>query len=157
MKLTSTVCKEIISMDLNDKTIASFQPDVSPGHYNFKLQANEINFENFSAQQYFKNPYRNPFQSSSLLAIRTFFRICCVIEMFLRCFKRLVLFLTEFYGHLPCLNLAKIRDTADKAQGVSLIYKTNKAGPRREPCGTPELTDSHPEPRLAQFADQMSM
>ena len=46
-----------------------------------KLQANEINFENCSAQQYFKNPYRNPFQSSSLLPIRTFFCICCVIEI----------------------------------------------------------------------------
>jgi len=109
MKLN--VCKEITSMDLNDKTIASLQPNVSPWRYNLKLQANEINFENCSAQQYFKNPYRNPFQSSSLLAIRTFFCICCVIEMFLHCFKRLFLYFTEFDGHFPCLNLAKICDT----------------------------------------------
>ncbi len=41
-------------MDLNDKTIASLQPDVSSGRYNLKLQANKINFENCSAQQHFK-------------------------------------------------------------------------------------------------------
>ena len=34
------VCKEITSMDINDKTIASLQPNVSPGRYNLKLQAN---------------------------------------------------------------------------------------------------------------------
>ncbi len=50
------VCKKNISMDLNDKTIASLQPNVSPGRYNLKLQANEINFENCSAQQCF-NPF----------------------------------------------------------------------------------------------------
>ena len=43
MKLN--VCKEITSMDVNDKTIASLQPNVSPGNYNLKLQAKEINFE----------------------------------------------------------------------------------------------------------------
>ena len=74
-------------MDLNENTIALPQPDMSPGRYNFKLQANEINFENCSGQQYFKNRYRNPFQSYSLLAIRTFFCICRVIEMFLHCLK----------------------------------------------------------------------
>ena len=84
------VCKEITSMDLNDKTIASLQPNVFPGRYNLKLQANEINFENSSAQQYF-----NPFRSFSLLAIRTFFCICFVIEMFLYCFKWLFLCFTE--------------------------------------------------------------
>ncbi len=89
-------------MDLNDKTIASLQPNVSPGGYNLKFQANETNFENCSARQYFKNPYRNPFQSSSLLAIRTFFCICC--------FKRIFLYFTEFDGHFACLNLANIRD-----------------------------------------------
>ena len=75
MKLN--VCKEITSMGVNDNTIASLQPNVSSRHYNLKLQANEINFENCSAQQYFKNRYRNLFQSSSLLA---FFCIRCVIE-----------------------------------------------------------------------------
>ncbi len=90
MKLN--VCKEITSMDLNDKTIASLQPNVSPGRNNLKLEANTINFENCSAQQHFKNPYRNPFQSLSLLAIRTFFCIWCVIEMFFHCFKRLFLY-----------------------------------------------------------------
>ncbi len=85
------VCKEIASMDLNDKTISSLQPNVSLGRYNLKLKANEINFENCSTQQYYKNPYRNPFQSSSLLAIRTFYCICRVIKMFLHCFKRLYL------------------------------------------------------------------
>ena len=94
MKLN--VCKEITSMDLNDKTEASLQPNVSPGRYNLKLQVNEINFENCSAQQYFKNPHRNPFQSSSLLAIRSYFCICCVIEMFLHCFKWLFLILLKF-------------------------------------------------------------
>ena len=70
MKLN--VCKEITSVHLNDKAIASLQPNVSLRHYNLKLLANEINFENCSAQQFFKNPYHNPFhQSSSLLAIRT--------------------------------------------------------------------------------------
>ncbi len=80
---------EITSMDLNDKTTASLQPYVPPGCYNIKLQANEITFENCSAQQYFKNPYCNPFQSCSLLAIRIFFCICCVIKMFMRWFKQL--------------------------------------------------------------------
>ncbi len=101
----------MLVMDRNDKTIASLQPNVFPGRYNLKLQANKINFENCSAQQYFKNPYRNPFQSSSLLAIRAFFCICCVIKMLLHCFKRLVLYFTKLNGHFPCLNLAKIRDT----------------------------------------------
>ena len=32
-------------MDLNDKTIASLKPNVFPGRYNLKLEANEINFE----------------------------------------------------------------------------------------------------------------
>ncbi len=109
MKLT--VYEEIASMDVNDKTIASLQPNVSSGRYNVKLQANKINFENCSAQQYLKNSYRNPFQSSSLLAIRTFFCIWCVIEMFLRCFKWLFLYISELDGHIPCLNLAKIRET----------------------------------------------
>ena len=102
------VCKEITSMGLNDKTITSLRPNMSPRRYHLKLQANEIYFENCSAQQYFKNPYRNPFQSSSLSAISTFFCICCVIEMFLHCFKQLFLYFTEYYGHFPFLNLAKI-------------------------------------------------
>ncbi len=82
-----------------------------PGRKNLKLQADETNFENCSAKHYFKIPYRNPFQSSSLLAIRTFFCICFVNEMFLHCFKRLFLYFSEFDGLLPYLNLAKIRDT----------------------------------------------
>ena len=32
--------------------------------------------------------------------------------MALHCLKSLVLYFTEFDGHFPCLNLAKIRDTA---------------------------------------------
>ncbi len=52
MKLN--VCKEITSIVLNDKTIASLQPNVSLGRYNFKIQANKVNFENCLAQQYFK-------------------------------------------------------------------------------------------------------
>ncbi len=67
MKLN--VCKEINSMILNDKTIASLQPNVSPGRYDLKLQANKIIFENCSAGPYFKNPYRNPFQYSTPSAI----------------------------------------------------------------------------------------
>ena len=50
-------------MNRNDKTIASLQPNVSLRHYYLKVQANEINFENCSAQHYFKNTYCNPFQS----------------------------------------------------------------------------------------------
>ena len=75
MKLN--VCKEITSMNLNDKTVALLQPNVSPGRYNLKLQANEINFENCSAQQYFKNQisqsvsifftFGNPYPLSYLL------------------------------------------------------------------------------------------
>ncbi len=83
MKLN--VCKEITSMDLNDKTIVSLQPNVSPWRCILKLQANEIEFKNCSVKQYFKNAYRNPFQSSSLLAIRTLCCICRVIEMFPHC------------------------------------------------------------------------
>ena len=106
------VGKQITFMDVNDKTIASLQTNVSPGRYNLKIQADFINFENCSAQQYFQSPYRNPFQSSSLLAICTFFYIYCVIEKFLHCFKRLFVYFNEFYGHFSCLHLAKIRDTA---------------------------------------------
>ena len=51
LAMKPNVCKEITSMDLNDKTIASLQPNVSPGRYNLELQANEINFENCSAQK----------------------------------------------------------------------------------------------------------
>ncbi len=69
-------------MDPNDKTIVSLQPDVSPGRYKLTLQANETNLEICSAKQYFKNPNNNPFQSSSLLAIRTR-SIVFAIEMFL--------------------------------------------------------------------------
>ncbi len=105
MKLN--VCKESAPMDPNDKTIASLQPNVTPERYNLKLQANENNFENCSAQQHFKNLYRNPFQSSSVLAIRA----SCVIEMSLHCFKRLFLYFTELDGHFLWLNLAKIRDS----------------------------------------------
>ncbi len=36
------------------QTIASLQPNLSPMRYNLKLQANETNFENCSAQQYSK-------------------------------------------------------------------------------------------------------
>ncbi len=53
MKLNG--CKEVTSMDLNDRTLALMQPNVPSGLYDLKLQANEINFENWSAQQYFKN------------------------------------------------------------------------------------------------------
>ena len=99
MKLN--VCKEITSMDLNGKTIASLQPNVSPGRLHLNLQANEISFENCSAQQYFKNPYHNPFQSSSFLAIRTFFGICCVIEVFLHSLKRLFLYFHRILWLFP--------------------------------------------------------
>ncbi len=54
MKLT--VCKEINSMILNDKTISSLQPNVSPGRYNLKLQAGKINFKNSSARTIFQKP-----------------------------------------------------------------------------------------------------
>ncbi len=118
MKLN--VCKEITSKELNDKTIASLQPNLSPGRYNLKLQANKINFENCSAKQYFKNPYRNPFQPSSLLAIRTFFCNWCVIEMFLHNFKG---YFNEFDGHFPCLYLAKICDTVPLTLYLSLRAK----------------------------------
>lgn len=40
---------EITFMGLNDKTIPSLQPNISPGHNNIKLQINAINFENCSA------------------------------------------------------------------------------------------------------------
>ena len=36
-------------MRLNEKIVPSLQPNMSPGRYNFNLQANEINFENCSA------------------------------------------------------------------------------------------------------------
>ncbi len=37
-KITVTlVCKEITSVDLNDKTTVSLQPNVPPGHYEFKV------------------------------------------------------------------------------------------------------------------------
>ena len=43
MKLNA--CKEINSVDLNDETISSLQPNVFPGRYNSKSQANKTNFE----------------------------------------------------------------------------------------------------------------
>ena len=89
------VCKEIVSVHVNGKTIASLQPHVSPGRYDLKLQANEIDFENCLAQKYIKNPDRKPFQSSSLFAMRTSFFICFFIELFLHCFKWLFLYFTD--------------------------------------------------------------
>ncbi len=45
-------CKEISSMrDLNVKTIASLQPNVSPGRNISKFQAKETNFGNCLVQQ----------------------------------------------------------------------------------------------------------
>ncbi len=42
--------KKLTSVDLNIwQNIALLQPNVSPGHYNLNIQANEINFENCSA------------------------------------------------------------------------------------------------------------
>ena len=41
--------EESTAVDLNGKTIALLQPNMSPGSSNLKLQANEINFENCSA------------------------------------------------------------------------------------------------------------
>ena len=72
---------EITSMDLNDRTIASLQLDVSSGLCHLKLQTHDINFESCSAQRYFKNLHRNPFQSASLfLAVRPF-----VFAVLLKC------------------------------------------------------------------------
>ncbi len=72
------VCKEINSMILNDKTIASLQPNVTPGHYNLKLQANEFNFEKLFRRTIFQKPI-----SQSVSIFVTFghlflFRIWCV-------------------------------------------------------------------------------
>ncbi len=44
-------------MFLNDKTIASLQPNVSPGRYNLKLQTDKINFENCSTGPNFKKTH----------------------------------------------------------------------------------------------------
>ena len=46
---TCNGCEESTAMDLNGKTIALLQPNMSPRSYNLKLQSNEINFENCSA------------------------------------------------------------------------------------------------------------
>ncbi len=105
MKLN--ICKVITAMDINDKTIASLQPNVSPERYNLKLQANKVYFQNCSAQQYFKRPYRNPVQSSSILAIRTFCCICCVIVIFLHRFKRLFVIFHRIWLSFPVPKLGK--------------------------------------------------
>ncbi len=105
------VCKEITSMDLSYKTVASFQPNLYPRRYNLKLQAKKIFFENCSAQQCFKNPWRNLFQSSSLLAIRTFFWIWYAIEMSLHCFKKLFLYFNNIEWSFPMPKFNKNRDT----------------------------------------------
>ena len=47
MKLN--VSKEITSMDVNDKTIASLQTNMTPRRNNLKLPTDEINVENCSA------------------------------------------------------------------------------------------------------------
>ena len=47
MKLN--VSKEITSIDLNDKAIASLQTNMTPRRNNLKLPTDEINFENSSA------------------------------------------------------------------------------------------------------------
>ena len=46
---TCNVCEESTAVDLNGKTIALLQRNMSPRSNNLKLQANEINFENCSA------------------------------------------------------------------------------------------------------------
>ena len=50
--------------------------------------------------------------------------------MSLHCFKRLFLYFTEFYGHFPSLNLAKLRDTVSLKYGQFLFFLV-----RKNPCG----------------------
>ena len=80
----------------------------------------------FSPALFQKPISQSVFLSSSILSIRTFFCICCVIEMFLHCFKPLFLYFSEFYGLLSCLNLAKIRDTAPLVTQLEFIFQDNK-------------------------------
>ncbi len=86
MKLIYNVCKEITSLDPNEKTIASLQPNVSPGRYKLKLQANETNYE---------------FVFVFAVSLK------CSLIVFTGYFHKF----TEFDGHFRYLNLAKIRDT----------------------------------------------
>ncbi len=117
MKLN--VCKEFTPMDPNEKTIASLQPNVSPRRYNLKFQTNETNFEDCSAQQYFKN--KSILQSVSIFFI---FGHQYLLLYFLCHWKVLSLFsevnfyFTEIEGHFRCLNFAKIRDTVPLMKSI---------------------------------------
>ena len=82
-------------MDLNDKTMASFQTNISPWGYNKVWQKNENNFLEMRLT------------SLQFLYIRTFVCSYCFIEMLFHC--------SYFYAvpnlvAMIYLNLAKFRD-----------------------------------------------
>ena len=121
MKLN--VCKEIMSMDLHDKTIASLQPNVSLGRYKqIRLTLKAVQ-PNSISKTYIAIRF-------NLLhfwpSVRSF-----VFAVLSKCFFTVLsgyfLYFTELYGHFRCLNLAKIRETAP----LSYYYVySNNAPPR---------------------------
>ncbi len=75
-----------------------------------KEYVDKIDFENCSAGPYFKNPYCNPFQSSTLLAIHTFFAFGVSFKYSFTVLRGYFIYLNKFDVHFLYLSLAKIRD-----------------------------------------------
>jgi len=75
-------------MDLNDKSLASLQPKVSPWRYILESQANEINFDLKTVQpnSISKTHIAIRFNLLHFWPSGTFFCICCVVEIFFHYF-----------------------------------------------------------------------
>ena len=122
MKLN--VCKEITSIDLFDETIAFSTECVSQAL--LSKVTSKRDFTTVQPNSISKTHIAIRFNLLQFLAIRTFFCTCCVTKMFLHCFKWLFLYFTEFYGHFPCLNWAKIRVTAHLVTQLEFTFQDNQ-------------------------------
>lgn len=95
--------KNISPVDLNVKTIAIFQTNMSPGHHDEIYERNKLSFEHCSAQQYCKKPilqalsifvnFSQPFVLYSFS--------CISVAVLLKCFIILKVGLVEIYNIVP--------------------------------------------------------
>ncbi len=97
-------------MDLNDKTIALFQPNMSPGRYNLSYKQTRLTLKTVQPDSILKTYIPIRFNLLHFWPpVPSFALFCCVVEILsVYCFKRLFLYFTEFDGHFSCLNLAQI-------------------------------------------------
>lgn len=97
------VSENISPVDLNVKTIAIFQTNMSPGHHDEIYERNKLSFEHCSAQQYCKKPilqalsifvnFSQPFVLYSFS--------CISVAVLLKCFIILKVGLVEIYNIVP--------------------------------------------------------